>query len=225
MVERRTDPSSELLLAALMIGAAGLTLGVLARRKADRDADRDPVGLADAPIWARKKTPAHAARSLLGKTVLINRPRAQLYDAWQVERFPDFMENVVAVEPQGEGVSRWTIKGPAGQEVELLNRISRDDPENRITWQSEPNSQIANSGEVRFVSAPADRGTYVTLVIAYQPPVGRLGRAAAKLLQREPEVQARRDLMRFKQLMETGEVTTNASPSGRKSEDPTQPHI
>ena len=39
-------------------------------------------------------------------------------------------------------------------------------------------------------------------------------RAIAKILQREPNVQARRDLRRFKQLMETGEVATNASPSG-----------
>ena len=37
----------------------------------------------------------------------------------------------------------------------------------------------------------------------------------AELHQREPNVQARRDLRRFKQLMETGEIPTNASPSGR----------
>jgi uncharacterized membrane protein len=59
----------------------------------------------------------------------------------------------------------------------------------------------------------------------YDPPGGLLGRGIAKLLQREPQVQARRDLRRFKQLMETGEVATNASPSGRKSEDPTEPRI
>ena len=46
----------------------------------------------------------------------------------------------------------------------------------------------------------------------------------AKLLQREPEIQARRDLYRFKQLMETGEVTTNAGPSGSR-QSVTQPHI
>ncbi len=45
------------------------------------------------------------------------------------------------------------------------------------------------------------------------------------MLQREPGIQARRDLRRFKQLMETGEVTTNASPSARKSENPAQAHI
>jgi uncharacterized membrane protein len=59
----------------------------------------------------------------------------------------------------------------------------------------------------------------------YDPPAGLPGRAIAKVLQREPNVQARRDLRRFKQLIETGEVSTNASPSARKSESPTQARI
>jgi uncharacterized membrane protein len=58
----------------------------------------------------------------------------------------------------------------------------------------------------------------------YDPPAGLPGRMIAKLLQREPNVQARRDLRRFKQLMETGEVTTNAGPSGR-GEPVTEPKI
>jgi hypothetical protein len=49
--------------------------------------------------------------------------------------------------------------------------------------------------------------------------------APAGVMQREPNVQARRDLRRFKQLMETGEVPVNASPSGRRSESPTEARI
>ena len=73
--------------------------------------------------------------------------------------------------------------------------------------------------------APPGRGTYVRLLIRYKPPAGALGRAVAKVMQREPNVQARRDLRRFKQLMETGEVPVNASPSGRRSESPTERRI
>ena len=62
----------------------------------------------------------------------------------------------------------------------------------------------------------------VRATISYDPPAGAIGKIVAKIFQREPNVQGRRDLRRFKQLMETGEVTTSASPSGRKSEDPTQ---
>ena len=176
----------------------------------------------DAPHWTLDRP---SSRALFGKSILINRPRKELFEAWRVERFPDFMENVVAVETLDGGAARWTIRGPAGRQVHLVNSITESIEHGSISWQSEPQSDIANSGEVRFVDAPADRGTYVTLILAYDPPGGKLGRMGAKLLQREPEVQARRDLHRFKQLMETGEVTSNASPSARTSESPVEPHI
>ena len=91
------------------------------------------------------------------------------------------------VEPLGGGTARWTIKGPMGREVHLVNSITESIENETISWQSEPESEIANSGEVRFADAPAGRGTYVTLILAYDPPAGKLGRLGAKLLQREPE--------------------------------------
>lgn len=215
----RPDP---LILAAAGAGLAALGVGLAFwRNKRSRPGGREDIAT-DAPHWTLDKS---SERALFGKSVLINRSRDELYAAWQVERFPEFMENVVAVEALGDDVSQWTIKGPAGREVTLVNRITETVPGESINWQSEPASDIANSGEVRFIDAPAGRGTYVSLILAYDPPAGKLGRLGAKLLQREPEVQARRDLYRFKQLMETGEVTSNASPSARSSETATEPHI
>jgi uncharacterized membrane protein len=43
------------------------------------------------------------------------------------------------------------------------------------------------------------------------PPAGEVGRLVAKILQREPRIQVRRDLKRFKMLMETGEVATSSN--------------
>ena len=207
-----------MLLAAAGVGIAAAGVGLaLWRRRRDRE-----TGPTDAPHWTLGKP---SDRALFGKSVLINRPRRELFDAWQVTRFPEFMENVVAVEDLGDGLSKWTVKAPAGREVTLRNRVTEEIPGESIYWQSEEGSDIVNSGEVRFVDAPAGRGTFVSLILAYEPPGGRLGRWGAKLLQREPEVQARRDLHRFKQLMETGEVTSNASPSARSSENPSEPHI
>ncbi len=40
-------------------------------------------------------------------------------------------------------------------------------------------------------------------------PAGAVGKLVAKLFQREPKSQARRDLRRFKQFMETGEIATS----------------
>ena len=102
---------------------------------------------------------------------------------------------------------------------------ANDTPGERISWESEADSDIDTSGVLELTDAPGDRGTYVRLLMSYDPPGGTIGRGIAKLLQREPSLQARRDLRRFKQLMETGEVTKNASPSARKSESPTEARI
>lgn len=209
-------------LAAVGAGLAATGIGLALWRRSQKNRSADDQIATDAPHWTLDKP---SKRALFGKSVLINRPREELFAAWTVERFPEFMENVVAVEALGGGTARWTIKAPLGREVHLVNSITESIEGQSISWQSEPESEIANSGEVRFADAPAGRGTYVTLILAYDPPAGKLGRLGAKLLQREPEVQARRDLHRFKQLMETGEVTSNASPSGRTSESVTEPHI
>lgn len=217
--EGRNEKRS-LYLAAAGLGLAAAGIGFRALQRSRRRQRASPVS--DAPHWTLEKP---GSRAPFGKSLLINRPKDALFAAWTVERFPEFMENVVAVETLGNGVSRWTVKAPAGRKVTLVNRITRVSSGEAINWQSEPESDIANSGKVRFEDAPGGRGTYVHLILAYEPPGRALGRLGAKLLQREPEVQARRDLHRFKQLMETGEVTTNAGPSARASELPAQSHI
>lgn len=211
-------------------GAAAIGIGVATVAAAAgafllSRSSRRPEIETDAPHWTLD-TKSQGERSVVGKTLLINAPRERLFEAWtKVEDFPRFMENVERVEDLGDGVSRWTIKAPAGSDVTLVNRVSEMMPGDYISWQSEPESDIANSGKVRFEDAPAGRGTFVSLIIGYEPPGGPLGKLFAKLFQREPAIQARRDLRRFKQWIETGEVTTNASPSGRKSEAPDQPRF
>ena len=211
-------------------GAAAVGIGLAAAAAAAgafllSRSSRRPEIETDAPHWTLDKR-GQGERAVFGKSLLINRPRPELFAYWKdFTNFPRFMENVERVEDLGDGRSRWTIKAAAGSDVTLVNRITEIGEGAHISWQSEPDSDVANSGKVRFEDAPAGRGTYVSLIIGYEPPGGTLGRLFAKVLQREPEIQARRDLRRFKQLMETGEVATNASPSGRKSELPDQPRI
>lgn len=205
-------------LAAAAAGAAWL----LARK--GNPADDDTV-ISDAPAWTLHSA-NQGARPIAAKTLLIGRSRPDLYEAWKdFARFPSFMENVEAIETLDATRSRWTIKAPAGKTVTLVTRIRDDIPNKKIGWVSEPDSDIATAGQVEFTDAPGDRGTYVSLVMSYDPPAGRAGQLIAKLFAREPNIQARHDLRRFKQLMETGEVTTNASPSARTRETPDQPHL
>lgn len=187
------------------IGAAAFG-AFLARRHSHED------GADDAPFYTARRTGSEHA--LVGRTVTIRKPRKELYDCWRdFANLPRFMENVEQVTPKSgfEGHAVWTIKAPAGRTVEVETRVSEDIANERIAWSSVDGSDITTHGHVTFADAPGERGTRVTLFIAWDPPAGELGRLIAKAFLREPEMQARHDLKRFKMLMETGEITTSAN--------------
>jgi uncharacterized membrane protein len=175
----------------------------------------------DAPVSASKDTAAavHIATaeaiedrgdSLTGWAVTINRPAAELYAWWRhFSNLAEVMENVERIDILDDRRSHWVVKAPGGTTVEWDALVTDERDGEMIAWASAEGADIANSGRVTFRDAGA-RGTVVTATILYDPPAGMIGKLVAKLFQREPNIQVRRDLARFKQLMETGEVATNA---------------
>lgn len=151
--------------------------------------------------------------ALVGRTVTINRPRAELYAFWRDFRnLAAFMENVESVTPGDGQTSHWVVKAPAGKTVEWDSVLTEDVPGEVLAWESVEGADIKNTGRIEFRDSSAGRGTEVTATIVYDPPGGDLGKLVAKLFQKEPKVQARRELRRFKQLMETGEISTSEAP-------------
>lgn len=147
--------------------------------------------------------------ALIGRTVTINRDRGELFAYWRdFAKLPTFMDNIERVEILDDTHSHWVVKAPAGQTVEWDAVIIEEREGELIAWASTEGADVPNSGRIDFMDAPGGRGTRVTASIRYDPPAGIVGRAIAKLFQREPAIQARRDLRRFKQLMETGEIAT-----------------
>ena len=220
----RNVTTQRALIGAGLAAAAGTAAFLLSKRTGSSGVPTENISDAPDHVW-RRGTERYD-ENLLGNTVTVGLPRQQLYDEWRdFTRFPRFMENVESVEKLDEKRSRWTIKAPAGSSVELVTRITEDKAPNSITWESEPDSDIKTEGRVEFLDAGPGRGTMVRLIMRYDPPGGIVGKGIAKLFQREPKIQSRRDLRRFKSLMETGEIATNASPSGRNSETPTGPRI
>ena len=162
----------------------------------------------DAPVTTSKNTSPDL--TLLAEAVTINQPAQKLYEFWRNQaNLVEVMDNLQAIEVIDDSRSRWTVKAPAGREVSWESVISKDVPGSEITWQSAPGADVANSGRIEFRDA-GERGTVVRAVIAYDPPGGAIGQLIAKLFQREPRLQTRRDLRRFKQLMETGEIATSS---------------
>ena len=173
----------------------------------------------DAPLTtARKPDPtaegldrAEEDFELVGRTVTINRPRQELYEFWREFRnLPLFMENIESVTLLEGGRSHWVVRGPAGSDLEWDSEITEDVPGELIAWRSLEGGNVDHSGRVEFRDSSNGRGTVVTVTIAYDPPAGALGKIFAKVFRREPKIQARQELRRFKQLMETGELPTSA---------------
>ncbi|EKU74208.1 MULTISPECIES: SRPBCC family protein [Sphingobium] len=157
--------------------------------------------------------------SFSGKSVTINRPRADLFAYWRdFTQLPSFMDNVERVEILATDRSHWVVKAPAGKVVEWDAIITEEIDGELIAWASVEGADVTNSGRIEFRDA-GERGTIVTATIAYDPPAGFIGKIVAKMFQREPAIQARRDLRRFKQLMETGEVATAARTAQQFAEE------
>jgi uncharacterized membrane protein len=172
-------------------------------------AARDEAPLRDdAPPTTAKDLDAD--RTLIGRAVTINRPAAELYAYYRdFANLPSFMENVVRIDVRDPNHSHWVVKAPGGKTVEWDATVTEERENEALYWQSDEGADVPNSGRITFRDAGA-RGTVVTATIAYDPPGGTVGKIIAKLFQREPAIQARRDLRRFKQLMETGEIATAA---------------
>lgn len=150
---------------------------------------------------------------LVGRSITIDRPREALYAYWRdFSHFPRFMHNITQVSVIDAHHSHWVVQAPGGKTLEWDSLITQDEPGRRIAWRSLVGASVRNSGEVEFLDSPDGRGTVVRVTLVYDPPGGGAGRIIAKLFQKEPKVQARQDLRRFKQLMETGEVSTARPP-------------
>ena len=175
--------------------------------------DRD-VRAEDAP---RDESKVSAA------VVTINKPARELYDFWRdFANLANVMENVDSITVDGPDRSTWSVKAPGGRTVSWESVITDDRVGEYIAWQSVEGAEVRNSGSVEFRDTPG-RGTVVRAVIAYDPPGGAIAQLIAKLFQREPAIQARRDLRRFKQFMETGEISTSARTRKDATDLPTSP--
>jgi len=157
-------------------------------------------------------------RRRVQRTVTVLRSPSDCYSAWRdFARLPSFMDSLesVTVDPTS-GRSHWKVKAPAGQSVEWDAEVVEDVPGSFLSWRSLPGADPANSGEVVIREAPGGRGTEVTVALSYDPPLGEVGRIAAKLLGEEPAMQLDEDIVRFKEMMETGRIPTTAGqPNGR----------
>ncbi len=174
----------------------------------------ESLGVSTAAPWSPVSSVTAGRGMRVEQSVTINRPAEELYRFWSdFANLPRFMNNLVSVECSGQR-SHWVARGPAGTTVEWDAEIVNERPNDMIAWRSLAGSTVDNAGSVHFTPAPSGRGTIVHVEMKYNPPAGKLGAAVAWLFGEEPNQQVREDLLRFKQLMEAGEI---ASTQGQTS--------
>jgi uncharacterized membrane protein len=174
--------------------------------------DADAVLARDRSDLTGRAATVNARKAIkIEHSVIVLRPRAELYAFWRdFTNLPQFMEHLVAVRVDSPARSHWTVKVPGGKTVEWEAEIVNDVPDEIVAWKSVGDPDVANAGAVNFSDAPGDRGTVVKVTLDYEPPGGKFGAVLARLFGEDPDRQVREDLRRFKQLMETGEITTSA---------------
>lgn len=153
--------------------------------------------------------------------VTIIKPIEEIYAFWRdLGNLPRFMDHLTAVKVINDRLSHWIAKGPAGINVEWDAEIINDIPNKVIGWRSLEGSDVDNGGAVRFETAKDGPGTIVRVSMQYNPPAGQLGEWVARMFGEDPKRTIAQDLQRFKELMETGSITTKPSKKGRAAASP-----
>jgi uncharacterized membrane protein len=153
----------------------------------------------DGKIWART-------------TALIQGSPDDLYALWRAtENAPLWQERIEEVVITGVNTSRWAMKD--GDKTSTWNaEIIADEPGKRIVWRS-LDGDINEAGDVIFEPAPADRGTFVTVLMEFR--IGKLASAWETLTGRNPKQGVIENLRHFKALAETGEIpNSQTAPHG-----------
>ena len=136
------------------------------------------------------------------KEIVINRSAQELYRFWRnLENLPRFMHHLKSVRVLDEKHSHWVARGPLGKEVQWEAEIVNDVPNERIGWQSLPDSDVRNAGSVQFIPS-GNNSTLVRVVLRYDPPAGKLGEVVSKLLGESPGHEVEEDLKRLQSELE-----------------------
>jgi uncharacterized membrane protein len=144
--------------------------------------------------------------------ITVARPVGEVYGFWRnFENLPRFMSHLESVQVLDGRRSHWTAVGPAGIRLEWDAETVEDRPNEVISWRSLPGGQMDTVGYVRFRSAPGNRGTEIAVEMRYDPPGGVVGATIAKLFGESGQEVVTRDLLAFKNVLETGEVVYSDS--------------
>lgn len=139
--------------------------------------------------------------------VTIQRSRREVFAFVRALRqTPRWMTHVAAVEETG-ATSRW-IAGVGPLRLTWHAELVDELPDLRLSWRSLPGGDLAHEGSIDLEDAPGGRGTLVTVALRFRPATSFLAAPWRGLARVVTDNQLATDLIRLRQLLETGEVAT-----------------
>jgi uncharacterized membrane protein len=137
------------------------------------------------------------------KTISIDAPPDDVFSLWSMpENFPRFMSHVKEIRQNGNGMTHWVVRGPAGVPIEWDAEITKSEPDRVLAWRTMPGSVVRHAGVIRF--QPNDDGsTRADVQMSYNPPAGAAGHLVAQIFRSDPRQQMNDDLMRMKAFVES----------------------
>jgi uncharacterized membrane protein len=150
------------------------------------------------------------------QALTIGKPRHEVFAFWRnFSNLPRVMRHLESVDERAGGVTRWTVEGPMGKQLQWDAEIVGEVENEKIAWRSLPGSQVESAGSVQFTDAPRQMGTEVRIELQYNPPAGFVGAYGTMLFGRDAHSVIEADCWRLKEYLETGEVpTTEGQPGG-----------
>ncbi len=158
----------------------------------------------------------------VSKTVTIDAPLGDVFDYFVAfENFPRFMRHVREVRRLDDNRWHWTVEAAGGVKFDWEGMVTRFEPYSRVAWTSTESAAIRHRGEASF--DPTSNGaTRVTIRLVYNPPLGVVGHAFAKLLGADPKSELDDDMLRFKSLLERGKASGRAGSVTREDLEPSK---
>lgn len=196
-----------------LVGAAAILIGL--RRRGLAGAIAAGLGSVAVVRAITGRCPGYRARAVrrgihVRRVVTIQAKPEQIYSIWRdLANLPRFMSHVKSVTDEGGNISRWVVE-VGGKELEWRAEIVEDSPGRRLRWKS-IGGDIRHEGEIDIRPESGDRGTVLEVKMHYFPPGGLL--VASTLygfLRKIAKVDIGGELVRLRQLLETGEIATGA---------------
>jgi uncharacterized membrane protein len=145
-------------------------------------------------------------QNLIEVTVTIQRPVSEVFGFYRdFKNLPRFLGDVMAIEPIGPTISRWTIEGPFRIQAHWNIEVTEERENKFIHYETVTSPTTRTYWEIYFSPGPKAGETEVREVM--KVPGGKLMRAALALIGKYPAREVAANLHRFKQVMEAGNVT------------------